>query len=364
MHPVLFELGPIPIRSYGFMMMVGFLVSIWLTVRRARRSGANEEVILNIALISMVGGVVGARLFYVIQYWDKSFARMENPIAAAFNVTSGGLVFYGGLLLAIAAVVIYIFAKRLSLRWYMDMITPAVMLGLAFGRIGCFLNGCCWGAACPANVPIGVQFPYGSPPFVYQWLETHEVQLPEEFLYVFNKGTGETQPLPRSLMSLTQEEFEQRLTEAEKHNESAAAQLQHLKEHLDRYGVTIDDLRSQAATMKTAPVYPTQLMSAVNAFLLSFLLATLYWRRKRHGMVVVALFILYPIARFLLEVIRTDVPSSLMGLTVSQQVSVGMIVLGVLLWLYLRTLPLESPLVAQEKAKLAELATQQQANKK
>ena len=112
MRSILFNLGPIPIRSYGLMMMIGFLVAIYLAARRARKCGANEEVVLNIGLISLFCGLLGARLFYVIHYWPK-FAAAKNTILAIMNLTSGGLEFYGGFLLAGACVFAYLRIKRL-----------------------------------------------------------------------------------------------------------------------------------------------------------------------------------------------------------------------------------------------------------
>ena len=166
MHP---ELWTIPglgwsIKSYGFMLMCGFLVSIYLAMRRAGRVKADPDLVLNLGFVSLVCGVVGARIFYVAHYWKTAFAWKENPLLEALNITAGGLEYYGGLIAAIVGSLLYVrflaryravgddpagpARRRPSLRLYLDIIAPAAMLGLAFGRAGCFLNGCCWGGLC------------------------------------------------------------------------------------------------------------------------------------------------------------------------------------------------------------------------
>src|SRR5262249_25487653 len=150
-----------------------FLTGIWMACRRAIRSQANPDTVLNLGFISLVFGVLGARIMFVWHYWDARFANLPHPYLSIFDLRSGGLEFCGGPLLTIPAVAIYLkyFAKA-SVRWYMDILAPSLAWGLAITRIGCFLNGCCWGSACvdehdparvKAQVPWAVHFPYGSP---------------------------------------------------------------------------------------------------------------------------------------------------------------------------------------------------------
>ena len=153
MHPILFEIGPIPIRSYGVLIAVAFAVGIWLAVRRAEKRGIDPLRMTDLGIWIMIAAVIGSRLFYVIPYWDY-FA--EHP-ARILAVWEGGLTMYGGLLAAIA--VSYVFTRRagISFRRTADVTAPSIALGLGITRIGCFFNGCCFGH--PTSSALGVRFP-------------------------------------------------------------------------------------------------------------------------------------------------------------------------------------------------------------
>ena len=152
MRQILFRI-PLPgsehaltIYGYGAMLCIGFLLAILLAARRAKRLGQSPDVIYNVALFCFFGGLIGARLFYVIQYGE----HFRSPLDF-LKIWEGGLTFCGGFLLAIVAAIGYLrFAKQPILYW-LDIIAPSVALGEAFGRLGCFLNGCCYGDVCPAG---------------------------------------------------------------------------------------------------------------------------------------------------------------------------------------------------------------------
>ena len=170
MKPVLFDfgsLGPIPLRIYGYglMMVLGFLTGIVLAGWRVRRGGEDPEAMTHCGILSLIGGVIGARIAYVIQH-HETFSGAENPIVALVNVTSGGLIYYGGVILATVLVLLYLWRKRLPMRRYLDMISASLMVGLAFGRAGCLLNGCCYGGACSKDWALGMRFPMYSRPVV------------------------------------------------------------------------------------------------------------------------------------------------------------------------------------------------------
>jgi prolipoprotein diacylglyceryl transferase len=254
MHPTLFHLGPIPIQSYGFMMMIGFLVAINLASRRARKSGADEEFVVNLGLLSLISGIVGARVFYIAHHWSQ-FAGASNPIVAMINLTAGGLEFYGGFLTAVAAVILYVRLKKRSLRWYLDILAPSIMIGLAFGRIGCFLNGCCWGAH--TKSPIAVRFPYGSLAFEQQWLTTHEVKVPGEL--ILETPSGMPFLIDRDKIKMTDEELQAQLAKANPKSSDGYV-LSLLKSHLDAYHTNMAGLREliKKLDLKSLPVHPTQ----------------------------------------------------------------------------------------------------------
>ena len=118
MRPTLFHIPFLPewlgdFKSYGVMMMIAFLTGIWMACRRAERSRANPDVILNMGFIALVCGIVGARAMYVIHYWDTRFANQPSPWLAALDIRAGGLEFLGGPILVIPAMFVRI-AKRLA----------------------------------------------------------------------------------------------------------------------------------------------------------------------------------------------------------------------------------------------------------
>ncbi|MFW6062284.1 MAG: prolipoprotein diacylglyceryl transferase, partial [Planctomycetota bacterium] len=156
---------PLRVYGYGLMLVFGFLAGIALARWRARRAGENPEHVSHVAILGLIGGVVGSRLAYVIENYD-TFARAERPLAAMLNISSGGLIYYGGVVLALALVIGYLLVKRLPIRRFLDIVAVSVMVGLAFGRAGCLLNGCCWGGPAEHNSPIAAVFPMYSQPLV------------------------------------------------------------------------------------------------------------------------------------------------------------------------------------------------------
>ena len=317
--PDWFPIHELPIRGYGAMLALGFLAAILVAAWRARRENENPDHIYNLAIIALLGGVIGARLFDVIEYadplypqWWRGFNLFEGiawwwvvvggavgaggtllgllpwarraghvrgkaviawtVVAAigfgrgayiwanaseytgfisALKVTSGGLTVYGGLVLALALVAPYL----VYLKWrhgvnplkLADITAPSLALGLAFGRMGCFLNGCCYGGICD-YLPWKMHWPEGSLPY-----------------NAYIKRGYETMP----------------------------------------------------------PLHPAQVYGIINALLLFALLHVGYKHKRRHGMVLGAFFGLYAVSRFLLEALRSDEAKVYMGgLSVSQAVGV------------------------------------------
>ena len=149
MHPNFLTLpGGLTIGMYGLFMMLGFLSAVWMAMRRAEHVKANADRVLDMSFFALVFGVLGARVFFVIHYWQPQFATASNRLLAIINIREGGLEFLGGFLGAIIAVCIYAAWTKTSLRLYLDILAPSLAWGLAVGRIGCFLNGCCFGGLC------------------------------------------------------------------------------------------------------------------------------------------------------------------------------------------------------------------------
>ena len=152
----------IPLFAYGAMILLGFITACLLAQREAERHGIKRERILDFSVLVVLAGVVGSRLFYVIQFYDEHFRYA--PWYEVFAIWKGGLVFYGGAIGAFAAGWWYLKRHKLPALKILDVCIPFVPIGMGFGRIGCFLNGCCWGSRCTAAFPAFLsRFPPGSP---------------------------------------------------------------------------------------------------------------------------------------------------------------------------------------------------------
>ncbi|HHZ19135.1 MAG TPA: prolipoprotein diacylglyceryl transferase [Firmicutes bacterium] len=148
MRPILFHLGTIPIYSYGFTLAVAFIIGVWAVGRRAqKRSITVFDRVVDLALWVLVGALVGSRILFVLLELPT---YLKNPVSILF-FNQGGLSFYGGVLGGFACGLIYAKRKALPVWPLADLAAPWIALGYSIVRIGCFLNGCCYGV--PANVP-------------------------------------------------------------------------------------------------------------------------------------------------------------------------------------------------------------------
>lgn len=169
MHPILFSIFGFKIHSYGFMLALSFLLGIWLATYRAKKRGLDPNVITDVGFYLILSAIVGARLYYVFLKWHL----FKNDLLSIFNpfqngqVGIGGLVMYGGFIGALVAGILYFRIKKHPFLPYADTIAPALGVGIALTRIGCFLNGCCYGGH--ALHGGGVHFiDNGSPAWYYQ----------------------------------------------------------------------------------------------------------------------------------------------------------------------------------------------------
>ena len=235
--------------GYGAMLCLGFLLAILVAARRAKRLGQPPDVIYNAALVCFFGGLIGSRLFYVIQYGEH-FRSVWDLV----KIWEGGLTFYGGFLTAVLATVGYFWYARLPILYWLDILAPSVALGEAFGRLGCFLNGCCYGDTCPAG--LGFSWPAGTIPWEHY---------ADQALAVLGRGPA------------------------------------------DMGGAAGGAVTGALATAWHAPViFPAQLISFANAMLLFLVLAAMFRVKRRHGQIILAFVLLYGMSRFLLECLRAD----------------------------------------------------------
>jgi phosphatidylglycerol:prolipoprotein diacylglycerol transferase len=368
MHSILFSPFGFDIYSYGFMLMIGFILAIYVTTKRARLAGIKPDFITDLAIWAIIVGVIGARVAYILEWKSQEAQRPfndgwkifnifdgnmsalgalmglvltaavvllysrfgkkriilkdENGIRAGtaialivvavvvtavcarawtlaitgqyvagsggqspeirldngvkynleyFAIRSGGLTFYGGFLPAAVVILLITWLRRYNTWKVADVIAPSLMLGLSFGRIGCFLNGCCWGLVCEKGFfsNIAVRFPLNSNP--------HQAQLKEE-------------QFARVLLGKT-----------------------------------------------SLPVIPTELIESLFAFSLFLFLNWYTNRKRRHGEVLALAAGIYAVGRFLIEFLRADHVPKWFGLSFSQNISMAVFVLAAAFFLYLRS---------------------------
>ena len=257
----------LPIFGYGFMLFLGMASAIWLATWRAEREGVPTDLIWDMAFCLFLVGIAGGRLFYLVQKRDEVFANVHDVggfMNAVFNLSQGGLVLYGALLAGAAAFFTFCHYRRVSPLGLLDIITPSIFIGIGFGRIGCFLNGCCYGDEC--SLPWAVQFPRGSAAFE---------------------------------------------------------------------ALVFKQLISEDASW-TPLLHPTQLYSALDGFLIAALTFWYFRHRRRNGECFAVALMIYPVTRFVIEILRNDEGGQLgTSLTISQWVSIGLLIvnLGYMVWL-------------------------------
>jgi len=271
MYPIAFHIGNFAVHWYGVFIGIGFLASFGLLMYLKQYAKLTSDQIYNIAMIALFAGVIGARIFYVVQFWEQFRGR---GILAILNVHEGGLVFYGGFILAFTAECIYAKwptvrrllglkekqpadgsepRKDISILALLDILGPAMALAHAFGRISCFMQGCCFGKPAPQGFPFAVRFPPGS-------------------------GAAARYP---SLLSSGSE-----------------------------------------------PVYPVQLFESAGNILMCIILLLLLRKRKCAGTIGGIYLVLYGVMRFLIEFMRGDHTDSILGLTPSQFIAVAIAIPG------------------------------------
>lgn len=316
MIPELFELPFIhlTVKSYGLMMVIGFLCAVFVLRKMALRVGEDPDNITNVGLYALIMGVIGARIFYVIHNYDQ----FRGDFLHVFAVWQGGLEFVGGVILAIIFVLAYLKFHKCNIRRYLDMLVVGLMIGLAFGRVGCFLNGCCYGK--PTEMACGISFPYDSPAFHSQAYpdrdrerEKAQLDLPAEYYGNYTSDRSIWVPAAEGTKYYSNLKPRELLTEEQAYETSKG-----------RY--------------RALHVHPSQLYSSLNAFFLSGVLY-IFWRKfgkDKIGCTYGLMFVLYGITRFLLEIIRDDNPFEqawwiiYRGGTISQNIGIYMVIIGVI----------------------------------
>ena len=302
MHPIFFRIPGLnySVYSYGAMMVLTFLATQWLSARLAKMRGIDPEILVNLTLIALFTGIVGARASHVLENlpdYTRSDLSIWRNFLNMINPRSGGLTFYGGLILATPFVTWYALHKKLPPRVTMDIIAPCIPLGLAIGRIGCFLGGCCYGAG--ANVPWAVQFPYYSDAYVDQF-------------YGLSGEHLNHQP-PGQLLVITEGGIRLR-------DPSTFA--------------NDPEVLALAKQEKSNPVHPAQLYSTFTSLLEMSILLVYFTLPHTPGRGFPLMLMMEGPSRFLLEMLRVE-PPVIGNFSLSMVIGVLLFFVGVVWWLVL-----------------------------
>ncbi|MBX3412352.1 MAG: prolipoprotein diacylglyceryl transferase [Pirellulales bacterium] len=346
--PAMSDADGLAIRGYGAVLVLAVVLAVYLSARRARQMGVDPELIYGASFWLFVCGIIGARLFYVIQYRDQfRGVDFRDTLFQLINVSQGGLVVYGSLIGGGAALAWFIWRHKLPPLATVDLFTPSVILGMGIGRLGCFLNGCCFGG--PSDLPWAVCFPQGSPPYMRQ--------LQEGELYLHGLKFQEPISAPPVIAAVEPDSLAARagLHAGQQIDAINGKPVDNVRDaeivllDVDKPGETLDisivgeskiHEWSIADRGWSMPVQPTQIYSAIDALLLAFFLTVYYPFRRRDGELLALALTCHGITRFLLEVIRTD-ESAIggTGLTISQNISLGVLVGAAGLWFYISQQP-------------------------
>jgi len=276
-------------------------------------------------------------------------------------MTSGGLVIYGGMIGGVGAAFVYLLIKRAPVLAIADIMAPSLALGLALGRLGCFFNGCCFGGAC--EYPWAVTFPYASPPYVDQYQKD---KLPTPAT-LFKHDSGGLQPIElrvnengRPIVYYVHPKAEFQGSTPRRGEVVTDINGRKIESYRQAAAILLSDpppfrLKTAAGREvswsklieppRSLPIHPTQIYSTINGIFMALVFWFAYPYRRRDGSIFATLLIVYPITRFVLEIIRTDEGAiGQTGLTISQNVSIVMLLAGVALWIYILRRPAGSVL--------------------
>jgi prolipoprotein diacylglyceryltransferase len=348
--PIKTSLNPdgIPIYGFGLMLFLSFIASMWLVNRRAEREGVDKDRLLDLALPIFVGGIIGARIVFMIQYgipWQQFLRFWE-----------GGIVFYGS---AIGGWLGYMLAWWISFRKYhistwkiADIVAPAVCVGLMIGRLGCFLNGCCYGHVCTERDAFCPQYPLMTAPARELVVQNEGYQTTAGFgldetalAAMMGQGPPIVGPVePGSAAAQAGLQRGDRITTVNGTGVDSAAKLENVLMRWQRgktkLALTVtrggNEINLPEFKPLSLPLHPTQLYESISMALLCFLLLAFYPYRRHYGQVFVLLMIGYAFHRFFNEMLRNDTDPVIWKLTLSQVGSIAVLLGAIGLELYLR----------------------------
>lgn len=333
------------------MLVLAFFLCTRLAANMAERQGLPGDRIWDLSFWVFLCGILGGRIFYVVQKWEQ----FDRPFVQFFAIWQGGLVVYGAAIGALVAFVIFAIRHKIPPLWLLDLVAPALGLGLAIGRIGCLLNGCCYGDYCDTR--LAIQFPAGSPPQYKMVADGNQTRLgfvtnqDDRRVLLVEPGTpaakaglapGDEIVAVNGKPTLTPDAVEQALLFLGANSEAGYTSL--IRNPLEslaytgKFSLTVDrDGVEKVMEMTPAPslpIQPTQIYSSIDGLVLFFFLYAWYPYRKRDGQMIALFAMAYAITRFLIEYLRSDEAAFSDGLTISQNVSLIMFSAGLAVLLF------------------------------
>ncbi|TWU46220.1 Prolipoprotein diacylglyceryl transferase [Rubripirellula tenax] len=326
------------LRGYGAMLLLAVGSAVSLAAFRAKRAGMNPDLIYAMAPWAFFGGIFGARLFFVTQYRDQFIGETTfETIGNMLKFTEGGLVVYGAFIGGSLAVTYFLFRHHLPVLKFGDVIVPCMFLGLFFGRIGCLMNGCCYGGRCEEG-PTALHFPPGAKVYQDQLFDGQLLG------FSYDRDTRQiTDVRDGSIADRAGIQVGARLNEfAEDRSVFAnASRAIPAEDVLPGVIATVDGRRYRwtpdELPPKALPVAPAQLISSFGALVLCLALCGLSLANLRAGAVMIAGFASYAVLRFIMELIRVDEAGQFgTSLSISQWVSLFVFAFSIvgLVWIY------------------------------
>jgi phosphatidylglycerol---prolipoprotein diacylglyceryl transferase len=356
----------LPVYGFGLMLFLTFVTCTWLASRRAVKEGIKPQFIQDLAIWIFVGGILGARIAYVVQPQNKV------PIEQFFKIWEGGLVFYGAAVGGIIgyALAYYVIIRKhgLNTRQIADIVAPTVAWGLMLGRLGCLFNGCCYGhVSCPEpncsilHFPPAITFPVHSPPWYslvgkgYQsgtgfTLQGHGYGEPAVVGVVDPDSPASTAGLQSGdrIVSVNGKDVttsDDLTTYVLRDWPRGQTEIQLTVQRGDQ------TIPLQTFSPRTFGLHPTQIYEAISMLLLFLLLNAYYPFRRHYGEVFLLLTICYCVHRFINEMLRNDTDAMFgTGMTLSMNVSIVFFAVAVGLWIWLLRRPADEALVAKPAA--------------
>lgn len=324
----------LPIRGYGILLMLGVVSAMAIAMLRCEKAGLSRDAFFSLATWTVVTGMLGARMFYVIQKWNELAGEsIREKLWTALQVTEGGLVVYGGVIGGLIGVAFWSRKNRFPLMVLADCITPAFFIGLAFGRIGCLLNGCCYGGVCETSLP-SITFPSGSPAYMDQLASGKLLGIEAESDPSGESAPSVVQVYPNSWASENGIQKGQKLIGIKELQVDGPSPSDSLAAPVFEATIQVDNRKLQVAggqlPKRSVPVHPSQIYAAISGLILCLWTILFSGMTTRRGMVFGVGLVAYGVQRIIEEIIRVDEAGQFgTSLSIAQWISIGGIVLGI-----------------------------------